>query len=331
LIQSKEIDEKEHAVFFYHIKTLNDLIYWINKDVAAIESMLIEIKKKNVEINNLYNVIINEKARYEVKYETLKKRVEKFEQKRNNDENENVESFDVFVESVRNALIKIDAFVSTIINASKKLFDSFVLIDDKNSNIENWLSTMKNKLKENADWFSIETSKKAYVRTRIDEDTMKHLASRFKINSIKSFMIVEKIFDDLNWIFDDFDKRINVLKAYKRLKQIETNKKFHTFWTEFQRLVSDSKIYDEIILLKDFKNKMFWDLQRTLTSDIYKTIDLYEFARLCQFIDQTLRNVCRAHRDSIVYLVINKRRSKKWERKKEIVKANKFSSLILAY
>jgi hypothetical protein len=27
LIQSKEIDEKEHVVFFYHIKTLNDLIY----------------------------------------------------------------------------------------------------------------------------------------------------------------------------------------------------------------------------------------------------------------------------------------------------------------
>jgi hypothetical protein len=27
LIQSKEIDEEEHAVFFYHIKTLNDLIY----------------------------------------------------------------------------------------------------------------------------------------------------------------------------------------------------------------------------------------------------------------------------------------------------------------
>jgi hypothetical protein len=42
-------------------------------------------------------------------------------------------------------------------------------------------------------------------------------------------MIVEKIFDDLNRIFDDLNKRINVLKAYKRLKQIETNKKFHTF------------------------------------------------------------------------------------------------------
>ncbi len=61
LIQSKKIDEEKHVVFSYHIKTLNDLVYWVNKNVATIESMLIEIKKKNVEINNLYNVIINEK------------------------------------------------------------------------------------------------------------------------------------------------------------------------------------------------------------------------------------------------------------------------------
>jgi PDZ domain-containing secreted protein len=56
-------------------------------------------------------------------------------------------------------------------------------------------------------------------------------------------------------------------------------------------LTSDSEIYDEAILLKDFKDKMFWDLQKTLTSNIYKITDLYEFARLCQFIDQILRNV----------------------------------------
>jgi hypothetical protein len=69
------------------------------------------------------------------------------------------------------------------------------------------------------------------------------------------------------------------------------NKKFHTFFAEFQRLASDSKIYDETILLEDLKNKMFWDLQKTLISNIYKAIDLYEFVRLCQFIDQTLRDV----------------------------------------
>jgi hypothetical protein len=120
---------------------------------------------------------------------------------------------------------------------------------------------------------------------------MKHLSSRFKKDSIKSFLIAEEIFDDLNRIFEDSNKRVNVLKIYKRLKQIKANKKFHTFWAKFQRLVSDSKIYDEIALLKDLKNKMFWDLQNTLTSNIYKTTNLYEFARLCQFIDQTLRDV----------------------------------------
>ncbi len=134
LIQSKEIDEKEHAVFFYHIETLNDLIYWVNKDVAAVESMLIEIRKKNVEINNLYNVIINERTRYQVKYERLKKRIEELEQNRNNDENENVESLNVSVESVWDASIRVNVsvFVMTTISiaTSKNLSDSLILIDD---------------------------------------------------------------------------------------------------------------------------------------------------------------------------------------------------------
>ncbi len=263
LIQSKKIDEKEHVVFFYHIKTLNDLMYWVNKNVIAVNSMLIKIKKENVKLNNFYNVIVNKKAKYEIEYERLKKRVEKLE-------NENVKSLDVFVELIRNALVKIDVSVSTIIKTSKKLFDLFIFIDDKNSNIEDWLSTMKNKLKENANWFSIETSKKVYVRIQIDENAMKYLFTRFKKNFIKSFLMTEKIFNDLNRVFDDFNKKINALKTYKQLKQIESNKEFHIFWTEFQRLTNDSEFYDEEILLKDLKNKMFWDSQKVLTSNIYK-------------------------------------------------------------
>jgi hypothetical protein len=86
---------------------------------------------------------------------------------------------------------------------------------------------------------------------------MKHLTSRFKKNAIESFFIVEEIFDDFNRMFDDFNKKVNVLKTYKRLKQVKTNKEFHTFFANFQRLANDSKIYDETILLKDLKNKMF--------------------------------------------------------------------------
>ncbi len=36
---------------------------------------------------------------------------------------------------------------------------------------------------------------------------------------------------------------------------------------------------------------MSFNLQKTLTFNINKTIDLYEFVKLCQFIDQTLRDV----------------------------------------
>jgi hypothetical protein len=86
---------------------------------------------------------------------------------------------------------------------------------------------------------------------------MKHLTSRFKKDSIKSFFIAEEIFDDLNRVFDDFNKRINALKTYRRLKQVEANKEFHNFFAKFQRLTSDLEIYDEAILLKDLKDKMF--------------------------------------------------------------------------
>jgi hypothetical protein len=68
---------------------------------------------------------------------------------------------------------------------------------------------------------------------------MKHLTTRIFKNSIKSYIISKKIFDDLYQIFDDFNRRINVLKAYKRLKQIESFKNFNTFWVEFERLISD--------------------------------------------------------------------------------------------
>jgi hypothetical protein len=88
---------------------------------------------------------------------------------------------------------------------------------------------MRNKLKENVDLYSIETQKKAYVRIKIEEDAMKHLTSRFKKDFIKSFLIAENVFDDLNRMFDDSNKRVNVLKTYKRLKQVESYKEFHIF------------------------------------------------------------------------------------------------------
>jgi hypothetical protein len=58
---------------------------------------------------------------------------------------------------------------------------------------------------------------------------MKHLIFRFFKNSIKSYIISKEIFENLYQIFDDSNRRINALKAYRRLKQIELFKDFNTF------------------------------------------------------------------------------------------------------
>ncbi len=214
LIQWKEIDEKKHAVFSYHINNMKKFVHWFNKNVEIVEFMLFQLRKENIELNNEYNKLIKKKTRFEVKYQRMKNRVNEFE-KKEFENHEQFESLKVFIESIRNTSNSI--VISNLI-ISKKLLDSSIFIDEKNSDIQDWLSIMRNKLKENANWFLIETSKKVYVQTRIDEDAMKHLFVRFKKKSIKSFLIVEKIFDDLNKVFDDSNKRVNALKTYRRLK-----------------------------------------------------------------------------------------------------------------
>ncbi len=173
----------------------------------------------------------------------------------------------------------------------KKLFDSSVFTDDKDSIINDWLSVMRNKLEENANWFSTDVQQKTYVRIRIDDDVMKHLIFRFFKNSIKSYITSKEIFDDLYQIFDDSNRRTNALKTYRRLKQIESFKNFNTFWVEFQRLASDSELYNQKALLENLKNKMSYELQKVFAIESYKATDLHEFVKMCRYTDQTLRNV----------------------------------------
>ncbi len=52
LIQSKKIDEEEHAVFSYHINNMKKFVHWLNKNVKVVESMLFQLRKKNIELNN---------------------------------------------------------------------------------------------------------------------------------------------------------------------------------------------------------------------------------------------------------------------------------------
>ncbi len=94
--------------------------------------MLFQLRKENIELNDEYNRLVDEKTRLKVDYQRMKKRLEEKVEK---DEFE--KSRDVFVESVRNTSNVNDSIVISNLITSKKLFDSSIFIDEKDLNIEN--------------------------------------------------------------------------------------------------------------------------------------------------------------------------------------------------
>jgi hypothetical protein len=219
-------DEFEDAKISYHVRNVAQLKYWLKKDENALIKAWINIRDENIFVINEYNKKVMKFDEFIEKYNDRIHELNdakfiirelKIELRERNLKNSNILL----------SIIEDDVIVFT----SKKLSDSSIFTDDKNLIIDDWLSIMRNKLKENANWFFIDVQKKAYVRIRIDDDVMKHFIFWFFKNSIKSYIISKKIFDDLYQIFDDSNRRINALKTYKRLKQIE-------FVQEFQYVLS---------------------------------------------------------------------------------------------
>ncbi len=264
----------------------NQLKYWLKKNEISVVTAWTNMRDKHASFFNQLNKKMKEMNELTEDYNEQTNKLQnviliirelKIELREKNVKNSNTLLF----------IIEGDVIVFT----SKKLSDSSIFTDDKDLIIDDWLLVMRNKMKENANWFFTDVQQKAYVRIRIDDDVMKHLIFRFFKNSIKSYTISKKIFENLYQIFDDSNRRINVLKAYRRLKQIESFKDFNTFWVEFQRLTNDFELYNQKTLLEDLKDKMSYELQKTLTIESYKTTDLHEFVKMCRYTNQILRNV----------------------------------------
>ncbi len=86
-----------------------------------------------------------------------------------------------------------------------KLFD-LSLFEDSRQNVNNWLSWMQNKLKMNKNYFSIKEMKIAYVKSRVSETMIKHIALRMKNMITNSFLKAEEILLIINKMYDDFNQ-----------------------------------------------------------------------------------------------------------------------------
>ncbi len=211
-------DASEDARTFFHIRNMNQLKYWMQKDENVLIKTWVDIRDESIYAINEFNKKIDEMKNFEIEYND---RIDELNDVKLIIRELKVKLREKNLENTLLSIIEDEVVVSTF----KKLSDSSIFTDDKDSIIDDWLSAMRNKMKDNANWFSTDVQQKAYVRIRIEDDVMKHLISRFFKNSIKSYIISKEIFDDLYQIFDDlyqiFDdsnRRTNALKTYRRLK-----------------------------------------------------------------------------------------------------------------
>ncbi len=174
-------DASEDAKTSYHIRNMNQLRYWLKKDENALIKAWVNIRDESIFVINEYNKKVMKFDEFIEEYNDrlnelndakLMIRELKIELREKNLNNSNILL----------SIIEDEVVVSTA--TFKKLFDSSIFTDDKDSIIDDWLSVMRNKLKENTNWFSTDVQQKTYVRIRIDDDVMKHLIFRFFKDSI---------------------------------------------------------------------------------------------------------------------------------------------------
>ncbi len=174
-------------------------------------------------------------------------------------------------------LISKDQFSKSI-----KLSDSSLFKDSK-QNVNNWLFWMWNKLKMNKNYFSIEEMKIAYVKSRVSETTIKHIAFRMRNMIMNSFLEAEEILSIINKMYNDLNQHYTTQRQFLKLYQNKIF--FHEFWMKFQRLSAKLE-YNNETLLNDLQHKINSDLQRVMINEW--TMNLNEFVDICMQVDVRL-------------------------------------------
>ncbi len=140
-----------------------------------------------------------------------------------------------------------DRFLKSI-----KLSDSS-LFEDSRQNVNNWLFWMQNKLKINKNHFSIEEMKIAYVKSRVSETMIKHIALRMRNTITNSFLEAEEILSIINKMYDDLNQHHTTQRQFLKLYQNKIF--FHEFWMKFRRLSAKLE-YNNETLLNDLQHKI---------------------------------------------------------------------------
>jgi len=170
---------------------------------------------------------------------------------------------------------------------STKLPDPPILTDGKEPAYDDWLAKMQSKLEANQDHFPTQALQIGYIQSRVAGTAALHINPRLRPSAANKFKSAEEIFEVLDKVFSDPDRKYTARQAYRKLYQNKDT--FATFWAEFQRLTVELDI-DEETLIDDLRHKVNSKMQNALVTEINPT-SLHALARKCLLIDQNLQKL----------------------------------------
>jgi hypothetical protein len=176
--------------------------------------------------------------------------------------------------------------ISHKLKKSTKLPDPLIF-EGKGQDLDSWLSRMRNKLLANSDHYPTDPLQIAYTESRVKGKAAKYITPRLRATALNRFRTAEEIFDYLTQVYGDPDRRHTAQRAY--LKLYQGRRPFAEFWAEFQRLAAELD-YNQISMIDDLRFKLNPSLQNALVH-VPDPIDIYEFARTYQRVDQRLKDI----------------------------------------
>jgi hypothetical protein len=146
---------------------------------------------------------------------------------------------------------------------------------------------MQSKLEANHDHFPTQALQIGYIQSRVAGIAALHINPRLRPTATNKFKTADEIFEVLEKVFGDPDRRYTARQAYRKLYQNKDS--FATFWAEFQRLTVELDI-DEETLIDDLRHKVSSKMQAALVTEI-NPISLHALARKCLLIDQNIQKL----------------------------------------
>jgi len=154
---------------------------------------------------------------------------------------------------------------------SVKLPNPPIFIGTGDSIWETWNTKIADKLDANADHYSTEKIRIAYVVSRLGGDADQQTYAKRRVGASSLYQSLSELLKHLEGIYGDQDLIRKCRREYVALKQL--NKPFSSFYSEFTRIFSFLN-YDDVTLMNDIQDKINNRLQDALS------VCLIEFSSL---------------------------------------------------